>query len=453
LGQQLVEQLRSAIVEGSIPPGSRLPSSRALARECGVSRNLVVSAYDELFAEGYLEGVPGSGTYVRADLGSMLPATRHRPKPEVQAALVPSATELQDLRIDVGAVEPLSNKVWRRLWRGALKQPPPSRYSEPDGDPELRAAVAGYLHRARGVRCTADDVMITSGSLHAIDLVARASLGQRRSAAMENPGYPKARAVLARWGAAVLPIPVDADGLMVDQLPTREASPALVYVTPSHQFPLGGRLPIARRLRLLEWAGANDGIILEDDYDSEFRYGSPPLPALSALDANHSVAYVGTFSKTLSPAMRIGYLIAPRRIRDEIRQVRALSDWHTSWPVQRALAGFIAAGDYDVHIRRMRRVYGQRRAALKQVLESAPDAGTVGGIDAGLHAFWRLNPQVESSALTRAALNAGIRVSHAADFYFGGSAVNGVGIGYGAVDLVSLVEAASKLVVLTHSIP
>ncbi len=447
LERQLVEQLRSAIIQGRIPPDSRLPSSRELARECGVSRNLVVSAYDELFVEGYIEGVHGSGTYVRRDLQSMLPDIQRRPirtQPEATRSIEP--TDVIDLRIDVGGVEPMPQTVWRQIWRGVANQIPPNRYMDPEGDYPLRAAISRYLHRARGVRCEPEEVMITSGSQHAIDLLVRSTVGPGQVTAMEEPGYPRVRRVFIQSGATLAPIPVDADGLCVDLLPAGRRAPVLVYVTPSHQFPLGSRLSIARRLALLEWAANTGSLVVEDDYDSEFRYGAPPLPALAALDPGDSVAYVGSFSKILSPALRIGYLVAPASTRERIREIRSLSDWHSSWPLQRALAVFIDSGAFDTYIRRMRRLYGLKRAALARLLDEAPEVGTLRGIDAGLHAFWELAPGISASETAAMAAEQGVRVSTAQEFYAGVPVVSGVGMGYGAIDHARLKYAAETLI-------
>lgn len=447
LQRQLVEQLRAAIIDGRLPPGSRLPSTRALAIDCPISRNLVVAAYEELFAEGYVQGIHGSGTYVRRDIPAVRLERRTRPPADPVAAPAGSTgASLLDFRIDIGSVEPLPLPIWKRIWRGAAALPPPNRYLDVEGEPSLRAAIAGYLRRARGVQCGPEEVIVTSGSQHALELVARATVGQGRRAAVEEPGYHRARRALQQSGAELVPVPVDGDGLRIDLLDSGPGAPALVYVTPSHQFPLGCRLSVSRRLALLEWADANGALVVEDDYDSEFRYGSPPLPALAALDHSGLVAYVGTFSKILSPALRLGYLVAPPETARRVCVLRASSDWHSSWPLQRGLAGFVAGGEFDRHVRRMRRRYAHKRAALAEVLAAAPELGTLEGLEAGLHAFWRLDPGVQAVEVARTARERRVLVSPLHEFYCEGGVANGLGIGYGAVEVEDLVRGAELLV-------
>jgi len=467
LQAQIAGQLRAAIEEGRLPPGAKLPSTRAAAREFGVSRNVVLAAYEELFAEGYVEGVHGSGTYVRNDMPPM-PKIRQRLRsrtPEQDAAGPQYGNTLGarggheearqgrgplDLRIYPGEVEPLPMKVWKRMWLKVSSKPPPNRYLDPDGDPDLRGQIAAYLGRARGVRCEAEDVVVTSGSQHALELVIRATVRAGDRAAIEDPGYPRACAALLGAGADLVPVPVDAEGLRVDLLPEGRRAPRLVYVTPSHQYPLGGRLPVPRRLALMEWAATNGALIVEDDYDGEFRYGAPPLPALAAQRDQASVAYIGTFSKILSPAFRVGYLVAPPVLRERVRALRASSDWHTSWPLQPALAHFMASGDFDRYVRRMRRLYSKKRSALAEVLGSAPEIGTLEGIEAGLHVFWRLDPVLDVRGVARSAARIGVLVSTPDEFYAGMPPVEGLMIGYGGPRVAELARGAERLLEATR---
>lgn len=463
LQAQIAGQLRAAIEEGRLPPGAKLPSTRAAAREYGVSRNVVLAAYEELFAEGYVEGVHGSGTYVRSDMPHR-PATAPRSRahdgrdvkrataeskqvlaPREDAGGAPLHKGALDLRIYPGQVEPLPLKVWKRIWLKVSSRPPPNHYLDPDGDAVLREAIAAYLGRARGVVCGAGDVVVTSGSQHALELVIRATIRVGDRAAMEDPGYPRARAALLGVGADLVPVPVDAEGLRVDLLPGGRRAPRLVYVTPSHQYPLGGRLPMPRRLALLEWADAHGALIVEDDYDGEFRYGAPPLPALAAHGDRTAVAYIGTFSKILSPAIRVGYLVAPPALRERVRALRASSDWHTPWPLQPALAHFMASGEFDRYVRRMRRRYSKKRSALAEVLGSAPDLGTLEGIEAGLHAFWRLDPALDARAVAESVRRAGVLVSSPDEFQASRPTVGGLMLGYGGPDVDEVVDGAERL--------
>jgi len=452
LQRQLVEQLRAAIIDGRLPSGSRLPSTRSLARESSASRNLVVAAYEDLYAEGFVEGVSGSGTFVRRDLEGLrwvVPASNvAEVSGDRSAGSTPALPgHLLEFRIDQGRVEALSIKVWKQIWRRELADtPPPNHYLPEEGAPDLRAAVAAYLARARGVRCDPADIIITSGSQHAIELVARASIRQGDLAAIEDPGYPQARGALRQAGARLLPIPVDEDGICVEVLNSSTSSPVVVYVTPSHQFPLGVRLSVARRLALLEWAEAHGSLIIEDDYDSEFRYGAAPLPALAALGGSNSVAYVGTFSKILTPAFRLGYLVAPGEVRERIARIRRFSDWHSSWPLQRALARFIEIGEFDRHVRRMRRLYSKKRATLAGVLETVPDIGSLQGVEAGLHVLWKLRTGLDSREIARRALDLGVQVSLLDDFWLAPTVSNGLLLGYGALEVEEVRRGAHRLV-------
>lgn len=453
LQRQLTEQLRRAILDGRLSAGMRLPSTRALSSTAGVSRNIALAAYDELFAEGYIEGRHGSGTYVAGDLLALprpaLPAPTGSPR--WLQPMPPTGEHEPDI---AGAIEfrlgrphttQLPADVWRRVWNDVSGQLPPSDYGPAAGDPELRAAVAGYLRRARGVVCGADDVIITAGAIQALDLIARATLATGDPVGFEEPGYPIARQVLEARGATLTPVPVDDDGMRVECLPSGPDAPLLVYITPSHQYPLGARMPITRRVALLEWAGANDSLIVEDDYDSEFRFDAPPLPALAGLDTEGRVAYIGTFSKVLSPALRVGYLVAPRPLRERVERYKRLTDFHTPWPLQRALAAFIIGGHLERHIRRMRRHYGDKRAALEAGLSPVAHLAHLRGLDAGLHVFLELEPGLDAHAVVASALAQGVVVSTVETYYIGCPQRQGLLLGYGGLELKQIATGARIL--------
>lgn len=457
---QLTEQFRRAILDGRLASGTRLPSTRTLANGVGVSRNVALAAYDELFAEGYIEGRHGSGTYVTGDLPSLprpaLPAPsgsprwlRQRPMPPAAPIEYPGAIEF---RLGRPFTTPLPADVWRRVWNDVSSQLPPSDYGAPAGDPELRAAIAGYLRRSRGVACSADDVIVTGGAVQAVDLIARATLAPGDSVAIEDPGYQMTRHVLQARGANLIPIAVDTDGLQVDLLPTGTDAPMFVYVTPSHQYPLGARMPVGRRMALIEWAQENDGLIVEDDYDSEFRFDAPPLPALAGIDETGRVAYIGTFSKVLSPALRVGYLVAPQPLRERVERFKRLSDFHTPWPLQRALAAFMTQGHLDRHIRRMRRHYGEKRAALRDALAPISDVAHLRGLDAGLHAFLELDPAIDPLVVEERARERGVIVSTLDPHYLAPPTQHGLLIGYGGVELPDIVRGAEILVNVVQSL-
>jgi GntR family transcriptional regulator/MocR family aminotransferase len=303
--------------------------------------------------------------------------------------------------------------AWRRAYLAALLSPPPRLYyATPEGDASLRRALQGYLGRARGLRCDAEQIVIVHGSQQAIDLCARVLLDADDAFVFEDPGYLMARRCFEATGARILPVPVDTQGLVVDRLP-HDGLARLAYVTPSHQFPLGGTLPIARRQALLHWARRQRAWVIEDDYDGEFRYGQRPIDALQAIDAEGRVIYVGTFSKALSPQMRLGYLVLPSALVLAFRQAKRLTDRHAPSLEQRALASLIESGAYERHVRRIRRENERRRAALLEAIARHMPADTwVQGSAAGLHVVVWL-PSLRSQdepRLIEAALRHGVGV-------------------------------------------
>ncbi len=455
LQAQVAGQLRAAILGSRLRAGDRLPSTRWLATTLGVARNVVVGAYDDLLGEGFLEARHGSGTYVRCDLPALGRAAMPQPAEEPRwlrkavPALVgrePSAVAgAIEFRIGVASVEALPESAWRRFWRAVAGQQPPADYGAPEGDPELRTAIAGYLGRSRGIVCGADDVVVTSGASQAVDLIVRATIAAGDPVALEEPGYPSLRNAFLAAGARMVPVPVDDDGLRVDRLPRLDRAPLLVCVTPSHQYPLGVRMSITRRAGLLEWAQANDSLVLEDDYDSEFRFGAPPLPALAGLDRAGRVAYVGSFSKVLAPALRVGYLVAPAPLRERVTRLKRLTDYSTPWPLQRALAAFIGGGHLERHIRLMRRHYAEKRAALAEALSSVGDIARLVGLDAGLHACLELRPGIDASRIAEAAAERGVVVAPLESFYLGLPDREGLVLGYGGLGLAEVRRGGALL--------
>ncbi len=454
LQRQLTDQVRTAILDGRLPAGTRMASTRALAESTGVSRNVAVAAYDELYAEGYVEGRHGSGTFVTIDL----PKLPKRTRPE----LVGAPRWLKPMHLEIETVEPdnsnlivfklgrpftemISPEAWRRAWNEVARDAPPASYGHPAGDPGLRQAISEYLGRSRGVACGVDDIVVTSGALQALDLIARATLQTGDPVALEEPGYPSARRVLAARGARTVPIGVDQNGLLVDEIPEGPNAPLLVYTTPSHQYPLGARLSIARRLALLDWAEQCDGLIVEDDYDSEFRFDAPPLPALAGLDQAGRVVYVGTFSKVLSPALRVGYVVAPPQLRERIVRLKRLSDYHTPWPVQRALASFMESGDLERHIRRARRHYAEKRRVVTEGFQPVRQVAQLRGLDAGLHVFVELDLSIDSTEVVRRARSQGVLVETLHEHYQGDVTLNGLLLGYGGLTMSRLVEGTRTL--------
>jgi GntR family transcriptional regulator/MocR family aminotransferase len=342
LARQLASGVRDQVLAGSLPVGSRLPSTRALARDLGVSRGVTEQAYDQLAAEGWLESRRGSGTYVAAGAA---PRPRHRPS---QARPVGDGL----VRLDTGTpwIDPRHRAAWRRAWRDVSAAVPPAAYDDPAGLPELRAELAGHLARTRGLACTADEILMTTGTIGGLTQV----LGvlPPGQVAHEDPGYRAAAEAMRNGGRSIRDLPA---GRPVTDLTDCVAA----YVTPAHQHPLGPTMPAADRLGLLDAARRAGAVVLEDDYDSEFRYDVAPVPALAALD-REVVAYLGTTSKTVAPSMRLGWLVAPRTLHRAILDRREVTHDTPAWPVQRAFLSLLRDGYVDQVVRSARRAYAER---------------------------------------------------------------------------------------------
>lgn len=420
LYRQLYERVRAAILQGQLEPGARLPSSRALASELGVARNTVALAYELLLLEGYIEGRVGSGTRVaslRRDRVNLTPDPRRIARPAAlgrRSRILASAATLNSLRVDrtsgeasvfrVG--EPDISEFPYATWANLLARharhslPVAARYQDPQGYGPLREAIAAHIGVTRGVRCAKEQIILTAGAQGALDLIARVLLDPGDHVWAEDPGYAGAHGALLAAGARITPVPVDREGLEV--VAGRALAPAarLAVVTPSHQFPTGVTMSLSRRLALLEWAEEAGVWIVEDDYDSEFRYSGRPLEALQGLDRAGRVLYVGTFSKALFPALRLGYLVAPSELLDGLLATRRFIDTHPPLLEQLALADFLTQGHYARHLRRMRHLYRERRDALVEALNH--DLGHLLEIavpEAGLHLAAWLRPEAHPHAL------------------------------------------------------
>ena len=370
-------QLRAAILDGRLRPGQRLPSTRAAAAALGVSRNTALAAYDLLLSEGYLRTRKASGVFVadvvpggsarRGTAGAAL-ARRHLTAQWCgPPAQVPAAQSC--LRLGVPDISRFPFALWRRIEARSLRSLArgPATYADAQGHPALRAAIAHHVAFTRAVACGADDVVVTAGAQQAFDLLARVLVTPGHSVvAVEEPGYPPLRAAFEAAGARLAAVRVDADGLQVQRLPE---DVRVICVTPSHQFPLGCAMSLQRRAELLDFARRRGVVVVEDDYDGEFRYSERPLEALQTLDGGERVFYVGTFSKSLFPALRLGYVVTPAWARAALVQARRVADMHGNMLVQDTLASFIAEGHLARHVRRMQGVYAQRRAALLAGLE------------------------------------------------------------------------------------
>lgn len=430
LHRQLYSAIRRAILSGQLRAGARLPSSRQLAAELAISRSTVVNAYDQLLAEGYLEGRVGAGTRVvhtlPDDLVRAAPWTTLAPAPprgerrlstlarRIGAPLIGWAQQSDRLRAFQGgmpALDAFPIQLWTQLLERHLRHVPAALLAggSTAGYPPLREAIADYLRTARGVRCEAGQVIVTAGAQQALDLAARLLTDPGDRVLVEDPGYLGARGAFVAAGAKLVPLPVDNDGLDVSACEREGKAARLLYVCPSHQYPLGVTMSLSRRLALLDWASRNSVWIIEDDYDSEYRYSSRPLAALQGLDRAGRVIYMGTFTKVMFPSLRLGYLVAPPDLVDTFIAARALSDRHSALLDQAALADFIVEGHFARHLRRMRSLYAERQGILVQAAEREL-AGLleVAPADAGMHLLGWLPAGVDDAAVARLAAQRGI---------------------------------------------
>ena len=450
IGEQLVDGLRRGILEGALHPGDPVPSTRALASELGVARSSVVAAYDQLAGEGYLELRQGAPT--RVALLERGRAEAARPvATDAAAPASPPGGELLVLRPGLPSTTRLDERAWRSAWRHAAQVSVPGDIPPPFGIPRLRAEIADHLRQARGVACSADDIVVTAGTSDAMALLASALdllVDDTPRIAVENPGYPSARRVLARRGALrTVPVPVDADGIDVPALAALRPRPHAVMVTPSHQYPLGGRLPVASRLALLDWAEASDALILEDDYDSEFRHLGAPLPALASLDGAGHVVLIGSFSKVLTPWVRLGYLLLPANpeLRAALAEVRDDETCPVPGIAQEAIAALLANGTVRRHIAATRRDYTHRRTLVLEALsgiEHAPVQGDAGG----LHTVIRLPDHATADAVITRLAAEGIAVSSLGEYsVVPGEGPAGLVLGYASPSDTRLADALPKV--------
>jgi GntR family transcriptional regulator/MocR family aminotransferase len=478
LHRQIYEGVRAGILAGRFAADMRLPSTRVLAAELGVARNTVVLAFDQLVAEGYLSARRGGGTRVRAAVPDSLISVRaSRRAPRAVREAPPPAEHSQarlssrfaqvvahnpefGMRRD-GAVVPFAlgmpaidifpSELWSRItarrWRnGAVFL----GHAATAGDDALRIAIAAYVTSSRAARCTPEQIFIVSGAQQALDLAARVLVEAGDAVWMEDPGYAGARVALAGAGARVIDVPVDGEGMDVAAGERAAPDARLAYVTPSHQYPLGTIMSASRRLSLLTWALRVGGWVLEDDYDSEFRYAGRPIPCLQGLDTERGgaarVLYIGTFSKTLAPALRLGYLIVPDELVDVFRVARAIAGGHSPTLDQGVLADFIGEGHYVRHVRRVRALCAERQQVLLEAarteigdaMQLAPDA-------AGLHMVGWLAPNASDEAAANAAARAGVDATPLSRYSSVAPARGALLLGYAAFDDAEIRAGVRKL--------
>ncbi|WP_347169944.1 PLP-dependent aminotransferase family protein [Pseudomonas salmasensis] len=484
LTRQLYEALRQRVLDGRLVSGTRLPATRDLAAALSISRNSVVRAYDQLYAEGFIESRVGDGTYVaqlpmpkklstKVSTGlstGLSPglSTKWANLPEDLDDEVIHSTGLarvkdhhlpqppvgppRAFRVGVPAFDLFPFEVWAKL-NGAFWRKPDLEqlcYGDPAGDGRLRGLIAAYLRSSRGMQCTAEQIVITSGAQQAISLCAQLLVEPGDGVAVENPGYRAAGHAFALAGGRLQGVPVDGEGMDCQVLSTLNDC-RVAYVTPSHQYPLGVVMSLARRLQLLAWAERSGGWIVEDDYDGEYRYSGAPLSPLAALDRNGRVLYVGTFGKVAFPALRLGYLVLPPGLVQAFTRRRAVDVRHSEVSTQAVMAEFMAAGHFQRHIRRMRRAaLSRRNALLAGWPDGLPGVGPLPSVAAGLHMTVRVDSQAREQVLLAQAHAAGVEINGLSSYWLAGSSPPpdqraGLVMGFAAVPETDIAQALARL--------
>jgi GntR family transcriptional regulator/MocR family aminotransferase len=471
---QLYCQLRNAILERRLKPGVRLPSTRSLGGDLGVSRNTVLSAFDQLLAEGYIESRVGDGSYVTTHLPDDAQSARNRAQSRRVATGVPRISDRFDavlrapqggsgssitaraFRTGVSAIDEFPVDLWARLYARRFRQRPIDllTYGASVGYQPLRESIAAYLGSTRSIPCHADQIVITAASQEALMLIAAVLLNQGDSAWIEDPGYQGVRSALLGAGARVIPVPVDADGIYVDAGTRTAPNARLAYVTPSVQYPTGATMSLVRRLALLDWAQRANAWIIEDDYTSEHRFSGRPLSALYSMDRHQRVIYVGTFSKLLFGALRIGYIVLPEALIDVFRAARDRFHLFVSAIEQAVLNDFIVEGHFARHVRRMRELYAHRRGYLLNALaQECPGMFTVNDTQTGLHMTAWLNDPLDDRVVSRAAAERDVEAQPLSHYAMLPQVHGGLVLGYGAVNERLTRDGVRKLresVLATH---
>lgn len=481
LSLQLYQALRARVLDGRLSSGTRLPASRDLAKVLALSRNSVVRAYDQLYAEGYIETRVGDGTYVSRlpklstevstglypGLSTGLSTIVHKSTEDLSSNAsssvpldrlknhhlpMPRSGPPRAFRVGVPAFDLFPFDVWAKLHAGFWRNPDPARlgYGDPAGELQLRELIAAYLRQSRGISCTAGQIVITSGAQQAITLCAQLLVQPGQAVAVENPGYRAAGHAFAIAGGQVKGVPVDAEGLDCARL-EQLLDCRVAYVTPAHQYPTGVTMSLARRLQLLAWAERSDGWIIEDDYDGEYRYSGAPLAPLAALDQQGRVLYVGTFGKIAFPALRLGYLVLPQSLVEPFSQARALAVRHSEVGTQSVMAQFMALGHFQRHIRRMRRAALSRRNVLKAGWPTAvAGLGTMPEVAAGLHVMVPVDNFAREQELVVLAEAAGVEVNPLSGYWLADSDEPvdnraGLVLGFAAVPEAQIADAVMRL--------
>ena len=467
LHKQIYDGYRAAILNGDLRPAERIPSSRELATQLRVSRFPVLNAYSQLLAEGYFESRTGAGTYVSSSLPeqrmSVAPpigpslSSPSGPRPIAhRSALYPSFRNSLTLRgwgsfgVHQPALDQFPFQIWTSLVGRHSRNPHASAIHQihPLGTERFRNAICDYLRAARGVKCDTDQIMIVSGSQQALDITARVLLDPGNAVWVEEPGYSLERIVLTAAGCRLIPVPVDNEGMDVNIGIKRARKARAAFVTPSHQYPLGSTMSASRRLQLLNWAQDSGAWIIEDDYDSEYRYESLPVASLHGLDVNSRVIYIGTFSKVLFPSLRLGYLVIPRDLVDRFVAVRYAMDIFPPYLYQEVLADFITGGHFTRHLRKMRQIYGERRTALIESLrnEIPSKAGLeVHGTEAGMHLTITLPDKFNDAEIAAKAVQERLWLWPLSPSYISDKPRQGFVLGFGSTSPDHMPVAVRKL--------
>jgi GntR family transcriptional regulator/MocR family aminotransferase len=459
--RQIYLQLRSAILSGTLRPGTKLPSTRELAAQLGVSRSAVVAAFEQLLAEGYTFGRKGAGTYIASDLPEPFAAVRGRRKRPASAAQtaasphelggfldVTSQNDERPFNLGRTLVDARTAELWRKLSARSLRSLGRQHlgYADPRGMLELRRSVCDYLRAARAVLCEPEQVMITAGTQQALDIVIRVMQGSDREVWIEDPGYALTRLVLVAAGVKVCPIPVDQHGINVAEGIRRAPKARAVFITPSHQFPKGVALSMARRLELLAWARESGAWIVEDDYASEFRYGGRPLASLQGLDEAERVIYIGTLNKALFPGLRLGYAVVPPSLAQAFVTTRYLMDRQPSSLCQAVVTAFMEEGHFAAHIRRMRQMYRNQRDALVAALRRRlGDHLTVDPPDQGMHLVAYTRRGLSDVRIERMAREHGVVVRAMSRLYVEAPAQSALMLGFSGYPLPLIAPAVTRL--------
>jgi GntR family transcriptional regulator/MocR family aminotransferase len=471
LYRQIYEAIRDAILSGNLRPTAPLPATRLLSKELGISRMTVINAYDQLFAEGYLEAKIGAGTFVAAHLPEEFLQTSSFERREHQENSLAHKVNFSDygknlaqnsesiLRHNgkssllpfehgVPGTEEFPFDVWAKIAQRWQKKPPASilSYGDALGFRPLREAIAAHLASARGVLCKVDQIIVTNGTQQALDLIGRIFLTKTTDVYIEDPGYLGARDIFAATGARLVPVPIDEEGFDLQTARKLSRRARLVYVTPSQQYPLGVTMSLARRLKLLEWARDRDAFVIEDDYNSEYRYGGRPLASLQGLDRDGRVIYLGTFSKTIFPALRLGYLVVPANLIEVFAAARALTDLHSPSLEQAVLAEFINERHYARHIRRMRGIYeGRQRILVEEVRKNLKGMLEVAHAEAGMHLIGWLPRGIDDRDVSRRAAEANLKIAPLSAYCIRQTLRGGMLLGYTAFNERQIKQGVKKL--------